>query len=195
LLHRWPDRAREDGAAWRTLCELRGEGIIGALGASVQTIDEAIAALDDPDVRHVQLPVNVLDWRWRRPEFLQARAARPDVAVHARSALLQGTLLMQPAEWPQVDGVAAAAISAQLGALVNDCRRSSVADLALAYVRSLPWVDTVVVGAERVDQVIANVELFRQPPLTVEQAETVANALPQAPEAFLNPASWPARAN
>jgi spore coat polysaccharide biosynthesis protein SpsF (cytidylyltransferase family)/aryl-alcohol dehydrogenase-like predicted oxidoreductase len=97
LLHRWPDRAREDGAAWRTLCELRGEGIIGALGASVQTIDEAIAALEDPDVRHVQLPVNVLDWRWRRPEFLQARAARPDVAVHARSALLQGTLLMQPA--------------------------------------------------------------------------------------------------
>jgi aryl-alcohol dehydrogenase-like predicted oxidoreductase len=70
-----------------------------------------------------------------------------------------------------------------------------VADLAFAYVRSLPWVDTVVVGAERVDQVIANVELFRQPPLTVEQTETVANSLPKVPEAFLNPALWPARAN
>jgi spore coat polysaccharide biosynthesis protein SpsF len=191
LLHRWQDRERECGSVWRALCELRSEGIIGALGASVQTVHEALAALLDPDVRHVQLPVNVLDWRWRFPEFLQARAAREDVAVHARSSLLQGILVMSPDLWPVVDGMSAAAVSERLDNLVRDCGRSSVADLAFAYVRSLAWVDTLVVGAERAHQVIANVELFRRPPLTVDQANKVADSLPTVPEIFLNPALWP----
>jgi spore coat polysaccharide biosynthesis protein SpsF len=191
LLHRWQDREWECGSAWRALCELRSEGIIGALGASVQNTDEALAALLDPDVRHLQLPVNMLDWRWRLPGFLQARAARSDVAVHARSCLLQGILAMTPESWPAVDGMSATAVSERLDDLARDCGRSSVTDLAFAYVRSLAWVDTLVVGAERADQVISNVELFRRPPLTVDQANKVADSLPKVPETFLNPALWP----
>lgn len=191
LLHRWQDRENAGGSLWRALCELRSEGVIGALGASVQSVPEALAALLDPDVRHVQLPVNVLDWRWRAPEFLRARSAREDVAVHARSSLLQGVLAMSPDLWPVVDGMSAAAISGSLETLARDCGRSSVADLAFAYVRSLGWVDTVVVGAERADQVIANVELFTRPPLTLDQAKRVADSIPAVPENFLNPALWP----
>ncbi|MEO5741819.1 MAG: aldo/keto reductase [Vicinamibacterales bacterium] len=195
LLHRWDDRECESGSVWRALCELRSEGVIGALGASVQNVDEAVAALLDPDVRHVQLPTNVLDWRWQSPAFLQARAARADVAVHARSPLLQGLLVMSPDRWPVVDGMSAAGIRDRLVQLAVDCERSSVADLAFAYVRSLPWVDTVVVGAERADQVIENVELFRRPPLTRDEADHVRNALPKVSESFLNPAHWPSATN
>jgi aryl-alcohol dehydrogenase-like predicted oxidoreductase/spore coat polysaccharide biosynthesis protein SpsF (cytidylyltransferase family) len=191
LLHRWQDRERDGGAVWRALCELRAEGFIDALGASVQTVAEALEALVDPDVRHLQLPVNVLDWRWTNPEFLQARAARRDVAVHARSCLLQGILVMNPDEWPVVDGMSATAVSAQLEKLAADCERSSILDLTFAYVRSLAWVDTLVVGAERVDQLIANVDLFRRPPLTEEQANKVTESRPRVPETFLNPALWP----
>ncbi len=195
LLHRWHDRKRDGGAAWRALCELRSEGLIGALGASVQTEDEALSALADPDVRHLQLPVNLLDWRWRSADFLKARAARRDVAVHARSALLQGVLVLAPHQWPEVDRLSATAVSGQLETLVSDCGRSSIADLAFAYVRSLPWVDTLVVGAERADQLIANVDLFSRRPLTQEEANEVARSLPRVPEDFLNPALWPSTAN
>jgi spore coat polysaccharide biosynthesis protein SpsF len=191
LLHRWQDRTRSRGAVWGALRVLRSEGAVGELGASVQTVTEGLAALRDPDVRHVQLPANVLDWRWRSREFLQARIARHDVAVHARSSLLQGVLLLKPELWPGVDGVSAPAVSRRLHELVEECGRSSVTDLAFAYVRSLRWVDTVVVGAERVDQLIANVELFRRPALTSEQARRVEEALPAIPESFLNPALWP----
>jgi aryl-alcohol dehydrogenase-like predicted oxidoreductase len=195
LLHHWEDRERDSGSVWRALCELRNEGVIGALGASVQNVDEAVAALVDPDVRHVQLPVNVLDWRWRSLEFLHARAAREDVAVHARSALLQGVLVIRPDRWPAVEGMSPAVVTERLDKLVKDCDRSSVADLAFAYVRSLAWVDTVVVGAERADQVIANVELFRRPPLNEDQVHDVADVLPRIPERFLNPALWPLTIN
>jgi spore coat polysaccharide biosynthesis protein SpsF (cytidylyltransferase family)/aryl-alcohol dehydrogenase-like predicted oxidoreductase len=195
LLHRWQDRHHGSGAVWRTLSALRGEGAIGALGASVQSVDEALAALDDPDVRHLQLPVNILDWRWRQDGFLRARAARPDVAVHGRSALLQGVLTMSPDRWPAVPGVSAAALSETLQRLVRTYDRSSMTDLAFAYVRSLDWIDTVVVGAERADQVIANVELFRRPALTHQQSREIAASLPLVPDTFLNPALWPTTTN
>jgi aryl-alcohol dehydrogenase-like predicted oxidoreductase len=195
LLHRWQDRHHGSGAAWRTLCELRREGLIGALGASVQSVDEARTALDDPDVRHLQVPVNILDWRWRNEAFLRARAARPDVAVHARSALLQGVLTMPPERWPELAREPAAALSDMLQGLVRKYERWSIADLAFAYVRSLAWVDTVVVGAERADQVIANVELFRRAALTDEQSREIDASLPPVPDTFLNPALWPTTAN
>lgn len=195
MLHRWKDWDREAGAVWRALRDLRDSGLIGALGASVQDVAEAMSALTDPDVRHLQLPVNLLDWRWRAPEFLRARAARRDLAVHARSALLQGVLAMDPARWPSVDGLRSADVGDALARLAIDCGRASVPDLAFAYVRALPWVDTIVVGAERVDQVIANVDLFSRPPLTAAQAAQVESALPSVPEALLNPALWPATIN
>jgi len=192
MLHRWQDRDRASGSVWRALSELRDAGKIGALGASVQDVAEAMSALADPDVRHLQLPVNLLDWRWRAEAFPRARAARRDLVVHARSALLQGVLALEPARWPAVDGLAPAAVGASLARLASDCDRASVRDLAFAYVRALPWVDTVVVGAERVDQVIANIDLFSRPPLTPEQVAQVGSALPSVPEALLNPALWPA---
>lgn len=191
LLHRWDDRGRHDGSVWDALCEMRDDGIIGALGASVQNPDEAVEALRDENVHHVQLPVNVLDWRWRRPEFLRARTAREDVAVHARSSLLQGVLVMTPDRWPRVNGMSAQVVSEQLNALARELGRSCVADLAFAYVRSLSWVDTVVVGAEGADQVISNVTLFRRPSLTAREANRVANSFLNVPEIFLNPAQWP----
>jgi spore coat polysaccharide biosynthesis protein SpsF len=195
LLHRWEDRSRDSGSVWRALCGLREEGVIGALGASIQNVDEALSAMLDPDVRHLQLPVNLLDWRWRSPIFLQARAARPDIAVHARSCLLQGLLAMNPDRWPAIDGMTPLLVSEALSNLVDRYRRSSIADLAFAYVRSLGWVDTLVVGVERADQMIANVELFRRPALEADEATNVVNSLPMLPEMFLNPALWPSPTN
>jgi hypothetical protein len=53
----------------------------------------------------------------------------------------------------------------------------------------------VVVGAERADQVIANVELFRRPALTHQQSREIAASLPLVPDTFLNPALWQTTTN
>ena len=52
------------GAVWRRLLELRAEGTIGTLGASVYEPREALELLQDPAIPHLQIPMNVLDWRW-----------------------------------------------------------------------------------------------------------------------------------
>ena len=53
-----------DGAVWERLLERLEDGTVLSLGVSVQSPEEASAALACPDVRHLQLPFNLLDWRW-----------------------------------------------------------------------------------------------------------------------------------
>jgi aryl-alcohol dehydrogenase-like predicted oxidoreductase len=190
LLHRWCHYRCWGGAAWRRLLELRDDGTIETLGISVYEAAEALDALQDPAIQHVQIPLNILDRRWQASGLSQALADRPDVVVHARSALLQGVLPNPASRWPAVCDYDAASFAQQIGSLVRRFARKSAADLCFAYVRSQPWVTSVVVGCEAMAQLQENLELFRSPKLSEEQCEQLERTLPFAPEALLNPSKW-----
>lgn len=194
LLHRAAHLHAWDGAVWTRLQKLQSEGLIVGLGVSVQSPAELAAALAVPDVQIIQLPFNLLDWRWSQARAAEMFAARPDVEVHVRSVFLQGVLLRTPSEWPLVPDHHATAVHRAMNDLVGDLGRENIADLCLAYVRSVPWINGVVIGMERIAQLAENATLFGKPPLTADQAELVRSSLSSAPEAFLNPAQWPATA-
>jgi aryl-alcohol dehydrogenase-like predicted oxidoreductase/spore coat polysaccharide biosynthesis protein SpsF (cytidylyltransferase family) len=190
LLHNWQDHDAWNGAAWQRLLELRDAGNIAVLGASVYETWEALEALEDPAIEHLQIPMNVLDWRWEAAGVDRAAASRPEVVVHARSALLQGVLAHPASRWPVVEGFSAVECSRVLAKLAEEFGRESVTDLCFAYVRSLAWVTSGVVGCETMDQLEENLRLCRTPKLTAEQCEHLRRALPKAPENLLNPAKW-----
>jgi aryl-alcohol dehydrogenase-like predicted oxidoreductase/spore coat polysaccharide biosynthesis protein SpsF (cytidylyltransferase family) len=190
LLHRWEDRHSWHGEAWRRLLDLRDSGKIAALGASVYETREALEALEDPDVEHLQIPLNVLDWRWEAAGVDRAAAARPEVVVHARSALLQGILAHPASRWPVVEGFHAEDCRKVLDKLVVEFGRESVTDLCLAYVRSRPWVTSTVLGCETMEQLEENLRLSQKEELSPEQCERLRREMPAAPEALLNPSRW-----
>jgi aryl-alcohol dehydrogenase-like predicted oxidoreductase len=132
----------------------------------------------------------VLDWRWEAEGVDRAIGARPDVVVHARSALLQGVLAHPPERWPGVDGFSADECWQTLRKLAADFGRESVTDLCMGYVRSLPWITSVVIGCENMRQLEENLRLSRAAKLTPKQCERLRRELPQAPENFLNPSKW-----
>jgi aryl-alcohol dehydrogenase-like predicted oxidoreductase len=192
LLHRAHHLTWRGGIIWRRLKALRDEGVIFDLGVSVYTPEEALAALAIPCVRHLQLPFNLLDWRWRRSDIVGALAARQDVTVHARSVYLQGLLAAgTTARWPVITGIDAASLNFTLMDLARAFRRDSVADLCLAYARAQSWIDGIVVGMEHVSQLALNLALFKRPTLIADEIQAVEQALPRAPEQLLNPAQWP----
>jgi spore coat polysaccharide biosynthesis protein SpsF len=195
LLHRAEHMTSHGGAIWERLVEHLEYGTILSLGVSVQSPDEACAALACKDVRHIQLPFNIFDWRWKTGGVVDRLAARADITVHARSAFMQGILASDdPTVWPTVDGVDPAALIALLGQLASDLGRESVADLCLAYVRAQSWIDGVVVGLETEDQLDVNLRLFVRRPLTAGQCALIDAVTPRLPEDFLNPARWPGSA-
>lgn len=192
LLHDWAHYSRWNGAVWRRLVELRNQGRIENLGASVYEPHEALVALRDSELKHLQIPMNVLDWRWKAEGVDRAIADRPDVIVHARSPLLQGLLAAGAEFWPGVGGFDASDCVERLRAAALYFHRAGVIDLGLAYVRSRPWITSVVVGCETMEQLSENLRLFRLPPLTAEEAEELEHRLAKAPDTLLNPSKWPA---
>jgi spore coat polysaccharide biosynthesis protein SpsF len=189
LLHRAHHLTFRGGVVWNRIKELRDEGVLFDLGVSVYSPEEALAALADPDMRHIQLPFNALDWRWRASGVVEALAKRSDVAVHARSALLQGLLAgTADARWP--NGINPDDVRSCLRRLARELNRDSPADLCLAYVRAQTWIDGVVVGMESLNQLALNLALFKRPSLTREEIARVDAALPRASERLLNPALW-----
>ncbi|HEV8392583.1 MAG TPA: aldo/keto reductase [Dongiaceae bacterium] len=195
LLHRFEHYQGSESAVWRTLLSMKQDGKIGRIGASVYQPEELSALLQSPEVGLVQLPFNILDRRWLEPSLQRDIAARPDVILHGRSALLQGLLTMDDsAQWPIADHGLARRCIADLGATAAALGRESVADLCFAYARAQPWLAGIVVGAETAAQMAENIRLFRTPPLAPDQAKTAAASLPHPlPEQLLNPARWPRR--
>jgi len=193
MLHRWADRHRANGVIWERLLALQQEGMIERLGVSVYTPEEALSALDDPDVAYIQLPFNLLDWRWQAAGVPRAAARRPDVVMEARSVLLQGLLGAEPAQWPPIPEVDADAICRELDGFARRFNRRGRTDLCYAYVAAQSWIGSIVVGMLSADQVRENAALFCAPPLTEEQATELAEAFRHVPETLLNPAEWPRR--
>jgi len=192
LLHRAQHMWAYDGAIWERLIERLEEGSVLSLGVSVQSPVEALAALACPDVAHLQLPFNLLDWRWLAPGFQACLATRPAVTVHARSAFLQGILAAgDPKVWPRIRSVNAAAMVRLIDSLTRIFDRESPADLCLAYARGQSWIDGVVVGLESEDQLDHNLRLFVRPPLGAQDCISLAARIPKLPVALLDPSRWP----
>jgi aryl-alcohol dehydrogenase-like predicted oxidoreductase len=194
MLHRCSHLTAFGGAVWERLKELRDEGAIGRLGVSVQSPKEAREALSDSAVRHLQLPFNILDWRWRGSGVIAAIAKRKDVTVHARSAFLQGLLASgDPAIWPRVEGVDAGAVIDWLAVQAAQFGRLNAADLCLAYVRGQNWIGGVVVGMENEDQLETNLHLMTRPPLSAQDCARLEGSRPRLPVRLLDPSQWPPR--
>jgi spore coat polysaccharide biosynthesis protein SpsF (cytidylyltransferase family)/aryl-alcohol dehydrogenase-like predicted oxidoreductase len=190
LLHRWTHRHAWNGVVWERLAELKSLGVISKLGASVANLSEAICALEDPQIEHLQCPVNVLDHRWRSPEMMRAFASRPDIVVHARSVFLQGLLTLPASRWPRFPGVDTENVCCTLDDFANLFARESRTDLCLAYVLALPWVTGVVIGVDSAAQLLDNLRLVCNAPLTRAQVATIESRFTDLPESFLSPAAW-----
>jgi aryl-alcohol dehydrogenase-like predicted oxidoreductase len=191
LLHRAAHMTAYDGAVWERLNEHLESGLVAALGVSVQSPAEAHETLAESCVSHVQLPFNLLDWRWREAGVVAALQSRPSVTVHARSVFLQGVLTTDdPQLWPRVPGADVPRLMTWLRETARAFARDSVADLALAYVRGQSWIDGVVIGQETEDQLDENLRLCTRPPLSPEDCARLAAAAPRVPESLLDPAQW-----
>lgn len=192
LLHRAAHRTAFGGVIWQRLMEYVHAGTIRRLGVSVQTPDEAAEALAQPAVQHIQMPFNLLDWRWRDAGIVAQLEARTDVVVHARSVFLQGLLASDdPAIWPKIAGVDAAAVLADIADLVRALDRDDAADLCMAYARGQDFINGVVIGLETEAQLDRNLRLAIRRPLNRDEIRVVEERMPRLPEQLLNPALWP----
>ncbi len=89
-LHCPPTSVLEDPATYDALRTLVAEGRVKSFGVSVETVDEALRALREPDLASIQIIVNL--FRRKPLERVLGEAAAAGVAIIARVPLASGLL-------------------------------------------------------------------------------------------------------
>jgi aryl-alcohol dehydrogenase-like predicted oxidoreductase len=188
-LHCPPDGVYANDAAFDALDAMVADERIRAYGVSVETCDQALAAIARPHVATVQIILNCFRLKPLEQVLPAARAA--GVGIIVRVPLASGLLSGRYDENTTFDasdhrnynrsgeafdvgetfagvpfevGVAAAR---ELSQLVDD--GSTLAQFALRWVIDQPGVSTVIPGARNPEQVAGNVAAADLPPLTDDQ--------------------------
>lgn len=147
LVHRTSDLLGPFGAElYRELRALKDMGFVERIGASAYDGAEIDALLDRFDLDLVQLPVNVFDQRLVNNGRL-SRLRDHGVELHARSAFLQGVLLLEPNELPEFLRPLARPLHDFRAAA--EARGMSPLQAALSFVRNLDGIAVVLVGVTR----------------------------------------------
>lgn len=183
LLHRPEQLLDAEGKAiHRALLDLKEAGLTRKIGISVYAPKEleALVSLFSPDL--VQAPFNLVDRRLHTSGWLK-RLKDEGIEIHARSAFLQGLLLL-----PREDIPSRFSPWSDLWNTWHEwlaARGMDAVRAALAFPLSFSEIDRVIVGADSVAQLEAIIEASGSavpqdwPDLMCEE------------ENLINPARWP----
>lgn len=150
LLHRAEDLLENAGAEiYATLSECKEKGLTKKIGVSIYDPSalEEILSLYPVDI--VQAPFNVLDRRLEKSGWLE-RLHERGVEVHARSAFLQGLLLMKSCEMP-ARFARWNDIWTEWTNWLHD-QKTCARDACLQFVLNHPQINKVVVGINSLEQ-------------------------------------------
>lgn len=190
LMHDARDFQMNPDGMEKILNGLIQSGQVKVVGASAYQFDEIRPLLECDLFEAFQLPVNLLDQRYRAADET-ARAAHEKIQsklIFARSIYLQGLFFKKPEEVtgnltvlrPYVQKVQELAQRLSL----------TVAQLCMKYVESLPWVDSLVIGAELPEQVADNLRIIELPPLPPETINEIETSFTEVPEIAFDPSKW-----
>lgn len=192
LLHRASQMTIFGGKIWSRLLFHRQQGLIRSLGVSVQSPEELENILSIQEVEVIQLPYNVLDWRWDSiiSKVIEEKKKR-NLTIHIRSTLLQGLLTSQNQDkWRKAHVENAESIIDWLKINQKLIGAKSIAEFCLRFVNSLNWVDGIVVGVETIEQLLENINFICLPEICSSQLEVILKSRPILEQKTLNPASW-----
>ena len=186
LIHDARDFQIDPDGIEKILVGLIQEGLTKSIGASAYRFDEIAPILERDPFEAFQLPVNLLDQRYKTAgktyEQIQNKT------IFARSIYLQGLFFKKPED-----------ITGNLTVLrpyvqkVQDLAQSlnlTVAQLCMKYVESLSWVDSLVIGAELPEQVDDNLKILSLPSLPAETIQEIESSFTDVPEIAFDPSKW-----
>lgn len=182
LLHRSENLI---GAAGRSMVQalerLKAEGLVGKVGVSIYAPQELDAATQACAIDLVQAPLNLVDRRLVTSGWLQ-RLHDLGVEVHARSAFLQGLLLIPRKAMPDKFGPWAALFDRWYAWLQEN--HVTAVEACLAFVASHTPINRIVVGVDSRAQLR---ELLRA--AGKEQPQLLPD-LRCEDERLINPSNW-----
>jgi len=192
LLHRASQIDGWDGAVWSRLLELRDNQVISRIGVSVQNSSELEHALNNLNVEYIQMPYNLLDWRWDNiiPTIRKVKKER-ELSINTRSSFLQGLLLSDnPEYWLKAHIENPEDITSWLEEQKRIHNLTSISELCLRFVAATDWIDSIVIGVETIEQLHENIKIMSKLDFNEFDMYSLLLNRPIIKEKSLDPACW-----
>lgn len=184
MLHRAVDMSSD---LLKELLRLKDEGLIGHVGVSIYTPDEAMSALETDGVDAIQVPFNVFDRRLVRSGFL-AKAEEKGVAVFARSVFLQGLLLMDDEDVPE--NIKDAIPYKHKLAVICEKFGRTLPEVVLKYPLSQEGITSVIFGVDNLSQLKDNLAVIESPALEDALIDEIREAFLDVPDHLVDTSLW-----
>lgn len=206
-LHCPPTAIYQRPEIFEAFARLKEQGKIRNLGVSVELVDEALMAMQYPNVTTIQIVFNM--FRLKPSEEFFAKARENGIGIIARvplaSGLLTGKMSAQTQFGPDDHrsfnrngeafdkGETFSGIDFELGLEAVEALKKlfpgqeSLAAWAIRWVLMFPEVSTVIPGSSRVEQLQSNVKAAALPSLSREQMQGVQQIYDQYLKARVHP--------
>ncbi|MDR2100991.1 MAG: aldo/keto reductase [Treponema sp.] len=163
LLHNAEDMAHGPVTA-RVLRRLVRENYADMAGVSVYHPEETGIMLQDDVYRAIQIPLNLFDQRFILSGALEQLRQR-DVHIFVRSVFFQGLFFLDPERVGDPDLLRCAVPHIKTLMRLSEEGGMSTGQFAVSFLRDIPGISSLVLGADNPEQVLRNAAFFEAPPL------------------------------
>ncbi len=182
LLHRPAQLLGTNGERiYKSILKLKEHGMVEKIGVSVYGPDELSELIKRFDFDVIQAPMNIFDRRMENTGMLK-QLRKAGVAIHIRSAFLQGLLLM-PSDKTPVYFTPWAPLIKQYHQWLNQKSLSSL-QACLSYLNQHSEIDKIIVGVDNAQQLQQIITAIDTP------TTDIPDFLQSVDEGLINPSRW-----
>jgi aryl-alcohol dehydrogenase-like predicted oxidoreductase len=161
-------------------------GLVEIGGLSVDHPRELNWFAPEPVFQAYQIPINIFDHRLSS-DLLQQLHERGTL-LFARSVFLQGLFFKDPEKL--TGNLTMARPYLHKLRRLSESYGISIADIAFSYVLHMPWISSIVFGAEKVSQVEENCNRLSITPLSEKLTWQIKAEFNNIPEDIITPGNW-----
>lgn len=170
MLHGADDPKKYGSACADAMKSLITNGYTDKVGVSVYTSEDIKNMLKYDIFSLTQVPMSIFDQRLIIDGSINKLKER-DYIIFVRSVFLQGLFFLNPDTMTDPILVEHVAPRLRLLGQIADDENMSIAELAIAFIRDLEGVTSLVLGADTPEQVTTNIACFNTQPLKAEICE------------------------
>lgn len=151
---------------------LIGRGYCDMVGASVYTAEDICEMLKHPEYTATQIPMSIFDQRLIVGGVVEELRKR-DFTVFVRSVFLQGVFFLDPEKI--TDPILAEYAKPKIEKLREYAEKEgmSIAEIAISFMRDVPGITSLVLGADTPEQVLSNAKYFDAPSVSEETTKAI----------------------
>ena len=187
LLHDPLDMHSFDGFVVKSLKQLKKEGIIEGIGASIYTPNQAKEFLEINELDAIQIPLNLFDTRLIKDGSL-TKLKNSGKIIFARSIFLQGLFFLDLDSIP--NNMHFAKKPLEKLQMLSSKYGIEIKELAFSFVKDILEVDSMIIGVDTEEQLKNNIKLLDASPLSEEIKHELNNSFFNMSEELINPTLW-----